>query len=137
MGKFKIIKDKKGATMTDVIIAMLIILIFTGILTSGFYNIYKQNISIAKDAIVSRYCITILEDIDKMTYEEVTEELNDNLAEKYNIEEEYNVKLKIENYNQYDETKQDIIKIITLSIDYEILGNMQNYTVQKLKIKEI
>ena len=52
--------------MTDVVIGMLILIIFTGILTSSFYKIYSYNLLIRMNAIAVDYTIKILEDIDKM-----------------------------------------------------------------------
>lgn len=134
---FKNVEKNKGAALSDVVIAILIMILFLGILTSGYYNIYKNNISIKREAIATDYAIMILEDIDKMSYEDVTEKLNLDLDNKYNILDDYTVYLNIENYNENDSSKQDIIKIVTLNIQYKDVDDDINYTVQKLKIKEL
>ncbi len=136
MNLLKNIKSNIAATMTDVVVGMLILIIFTGILTSGFYKIYSHNVSIRLNAIAVDYAIKILEDIDRMPYEEVTNELNNSLKEKYNIKDSYNATLDIKNYNENDETKQDIIKIVKLSIKYKGISEEETYSVEKLKIKE-
>lgn len=137
MKNIKKIKSNKAMTMTDVVIGMLIIIIFTGILTSSFYQIYKYNISIKMNALALEYSIKILEDIDKMPYEEVNNQLNDSLKENYKIREGYNAYIEIKNYNEEDKTKEDIIKIVTLTIKYKEIEKEQEYTVKKLKIKEL
>lgn len=137
MKNIKKIKSNKAITMTDVVIGMLIIIIFTGILTSSFYQIYKYNISIKMNALALEYSIKILEDIDKMPYEEVNNQLNDSLKENYKIREGYNAYIEIKNYNEEDKTKEDIIKIVTLTIKYKEIEKEQEYTVKKLKIKEL
>ncbi len=137
MKNIKKIKSNKAMTMTDVVIGMLIIIIFTGILTSSFYQIYKYNISIKMNALALEYSIKILEDIDKMPYEEVNNQLNDSLKENYKIREGYNAYIEIKNYNEEDNTKEDIIKIVTLTIKYKEIEKEQEYTVKKLKIKEL
>ncbi len=131
------IKSNKAATMADVIIGMLILIIFTGILTTSFYQIYKHNISIRINAIAVDYAIKIFEDIDKMQYEEVENNLNNNLRENYDIKDNYQINLVVQNYNQEDKTKEDIIKIITLNIKYKSVDESETYTVKKLKIKEM
>ncbi len=134
---FKKIKSNKGVTMTDVVIGMLILIIFTGILTSSFYKIYSYNLLIRMNAIAVDYTIKILEDIDKMKYDEVTEELNNTLTSNYNIMDKYKVSVKIENYNKDDNTKEDIIKIVTVDVKYNLNGDEKSYSVSKLKIKEM
>lgn len=134
---FKKIKSNKGVTMTDVVIGMLILIIFTGILTSSFYKIYSYNLLIRMNAIAVDYTIKILEDIDKMKYDEVTEELNNTLISNYNIVDKYKVSVKIENYNKDDNTKEDIIKIVTVDVKYNLNGDEKSYSVSKLKIKEM
>ena len=134
---FKKVKSNNGVTMTDVVIGMLILIIFTGILTSSFYKIYSYNLLIRMNAIAVDYTIKILEDIDKMKYEDVAEDLNSTLISDYNIMDNYNVSVKIEKYNKDDETKKDIIKIVTVDVKYDLKGDQKSYSVSKLKIKEM
>ena len=133
----KKIRETRAATMTDVIMGVIILIMFTGILTTSFYNIYSHNISIRMSAIAVDYTIKILEDIDRMSYEEVTNNLNNTLSEKYDIKENYTINLDIENYNKNDETKQDIIKIVKVTVKYKVADQEEEYTVKKLKIKEM
>lgn len=133
----KKIKENKAATMTDVVIGVIILIMFTGILTTSFYNIYSHNIAIRMNAVAVDYTIKILEDIDRMSYEEVTNDLNNTLNEDYDIKQNYTINLEIENYNEDDETKQDIIKIVKVTVKYKVAENEEEYTVKKLKIKEM
>lgn len=134
----EIIRNKlnRGVTLTDLVIAILIIGIFTGILTSGFTKIYRNNIYIKENEQAQYYAIRTLEDIDRMPYENVTNTLNLELAEKYNIDENY-LSINIENYNKDDPNKEDIIKIVTVTINYKVLNQDIQYSLKKVKIKEI
>ena len=134
MKKFK---ENRAATMTDVVMGVMIFIMFTGILTSGFYNIYRHNSAIRLNAIAVDYAVKILEDIDRMTYEEVTNDLNNELDEKYGIKGSYKVSLDVKNYNEDDEQKQDIIKIVNVTVKYNVAKKEEEYTVKKLKIKEM
>lgn len=134
MEKFK---SNKAATIADVVVGILIMIIFTGILTNSFYRIYKHNISIRMNAIAIDYAVKILEYTDKISYEEVNNSLNNLLKEKYNMNDNYIAYLEVENYNKDNETKEDIIKIVTLTINYNVLNENQTYKVKKLKIKEM
>ena len=131
------LKLNMGATLTDVVVAMLIIMLFTGILTTTFSNIYKNNIHIKMNAIAVDYAIKILEDIDKMPYEEVENSLNEEINTKYGDYKNYESHINIENYNEDDKNKEDIIKIITLTIKYKVLDSDEQYIIKKLKIKEM
>ena len=134
---FNKFKEYKGVTLTDVVIGMMILIMFTGILTTSFYNIYKNNVIARYDAMVIDYAIKILEGTDKMTYEEVTNDLSNSLNIIYNIPDDYKITLNVENYNKDDNTLSDIIKIVTLNIEYEVYGETKTYSVSKLKYKEI
>lgn len=131
------LKSNKAVTLTDVVIGILILIIFTGILTSSFSKIYFYNISIRMNAIAVNYSVKILEDIDKMKYEEVTNDLNNTLKEKYEILDKYKVSLEVENYNSTDASKEDIIKIVKVTVSYDLMGQEESYSVKKLKIKEM
>ena len=134
LNKFKL---NTGATLTDVVIAMLIIMLFTGILTTTFSGLYKNNIHIKMNAIAADYAIKILEDIDKMQYEEVDNTLNEEISKKYEDYKNYEAHLDIENYNKDDDSKEDIIKIVKLTIKYKVIDSNEEYVVKKLKIKEM
>ena len=108
------LKEDKAITLTDVVIGLAILILFTGILTSGFYQIYKYNANIRLDAIVVNYSISILENIDKLSYDEVTEELNENINQRYEIPEEYTINIGVEKYNKDDPEKEDLIKRIKI-----------------------
>lgn len=129
-------KSNRASTVLDVVTGMIILTLFIGILTTTFYQIYKYNMAIRLNAVAVNYTIKILEDIDKMPYEEVINELNNSLKESYNIDDNYKVSLDIQNYNKDDASKEDIIKIVTITTNYNGVDGQEQYTVRKLKIKE-
>ena len=83
------------------------------------------------------YAIRIAENIDKMSYEEVTDNLNSDLTTEYQLPDGFTGKVEVENYNKYDTTKQDIIKKVKITINYTFLKEERNYQIEKLKIKEM
>lgn len=135
--KKEILRSNRAVTMTDLVTGMLILIIFTGILTSSFSQIYKNNIYIKLNGIATNYAIAILENIDKMPYEEVTEDINSTIREDYNINKNFNANVSVENYNSDKPEKEDIIKIVTVTINYNFNNTEDRYTVRKLKIKEM
>jgi hypothetical protein len=130
------LKEKKGFTGIDVVVAVLIILLFVGMLVTAFYNIYKISTEIAFEAEALQYLVSALEYSDKINYEEVTEQnLLDYLANE-EIPENYTVTFRIQSYNQIDSTKQDIVKIVTGKIVYQIENKEEFIEISKLKVKE-
>ena len=121
MNLIKKMKSNRASTVLDVVTGMIILTLFIGILTTTFYQIYKYNMAIRLNAVAVNYTIKILEDIDKMPYEEVINELNNSLKQ---------------NYNKDDASKEDIIKIVTITTNYNGVDGQEQYTVRKLKIKE-
>jgi hypothetical protein len=132
----KKLKKNNGVSLLDVAVGLIILIMFTGILTTSFYKIYLYNISIRMNAIAVGYCIQIAEDIDQKKYEEVDNSLNDTLKDDYGIPDLYTINLEIENYNKDDPEKQDIIKIVDVEIEYKINNVEKTFGIRKLKIKE-
>ena len=70
-------------------------------------------------------------------YDEVTEDLNTNIKDRYNIPEGFSAQVKVVKYSDEDSTKQDIIKRVNITIKYKFLKEDKTYNLEKLKIKEI
>ena len=47
------------------------------------------------------------------------------------------VEFHVKNYNEDDNTLQDVIKIVTLKVKYGIYNQEEQITISKLKIREI
>lgn len=129
-------KKEKGFTMQDLIIACFIITLFVGIITSLITKVYSTN---AKTDLMSQmafYSIQILEDIDKRSYEEITNDLANNYHSQLSIPLGFDINIEVTNYGEEEKLK-DLIKIVKLTISYEFQGERETYKVEKLKIKEI
>ena len=132
------LNSNKGVTIPDVIIAMIILSLFVGVISSLFYQIVYHNNAIRYNAVAVNYAVKIAEDIDKMTYEEVVEEdLNESLQETYGYGDNIQIDIKVEKYSDEDASKKDLIKIVTITVQYEYMNSNQSYELKKLKIKEI
>ena len=103
-----------------------------------FVEIFYQNISIRMNAMAVNYAIIILEDTDRLPYAEVTtENLMGNIRERYLMSDNYTANIEVTNYSDIDSTKADIIKIVKVTISYELQDENYSFTVEKLKIKEM
>ena len=122
----------------DIVVSLLVLTLFAGVIASLFADVFFQNISIRMNALATNYAIKILEDTDKMAYNDVTQaQMDKNLTNKYGISSNYTVTVKVENYNANDYTKKDLIKIITVTVKYTLKDKPYTYTVKKLKIIEM
>lgn len=131
------IKSQKGFTMQDLVIAIVIIGLLTGILGTVMVAVYRVNLKAKITANATNYIIQIMEDIDKTSYDNVTEDLVTSYAEKFSIPSRYNISLKVENYNENND-KEDLIKKVELTISYHIESDVEEkIVINKLKIKEI
>ena len=138
-GKMKKVKLKsnKGVTITDVVVAVIILSVFTGVVGNLYYLIAKNNNLIKYNTVAVYNAIKIAEDIDKISYDEVTEDLNTNIKDRYNIPEGFSAQVNVVKYSDEDSTKQDIIKRVNITIKYKFLKEDKTYNLEKLKIKEI
>ena len=123
--KIKKLKSNRGISIADIVIAMLILCMFVGVIGNLYYQIAFQSDIIRYNAIATYYTVKIAEETDRIPYEEVTNDLNNTLREDYEIPDSFNITVDVENYNKNDNSKLDIIKIVTIQAEYEVLGSTQ------------
>lgn len=133
----KKLKSQNGFTMQDLMIACLIFILFTGLIGTLMYNSYYNNLRAELSADMTIYAVKILEDIDKISYEDVQTKTGTDYKEQFNIPAGYSVELSISNYGEGVENVEDIMKIINLKISYTLQGETEDFVVKRLKIKEM
>lgn len=123
----------------DIVVSIVVLSLFAGIIAGMFAELFIQNVSIRMDAIAVNYAVTILEDTDRLSYAEVTtENMMKNVEEgRYYMADNYTANIEVTNYSDMDSSKEDIIKIVKVTISYTLRNQEYSYTVQKLKIKEM
>src|SRR5574344_620984 len=84
MFKNKILKANKGIMISDALIAMLIILLFSGIVITLITNITVEKTKISQNSMIIDFATKMLEYVEKLPYADVTEE---NLINYVNSEE--------------------------------------------------
>ena len=134
----KNIKSNRGFSITDVVIALIILTIFTGVIGNLIYQIAYNNAALRVNAIAADYAVKEAEYIDKIAYEDV-QTSNEKITQinGENVLDAFTIKLDVEDYKANDETKQDIIKKVTITVNYNILKDEKSYKIEKLKIKEM
>ena len=137
MSKNKInIKSNKGFTIADLAIALIVFVIFTGIIGTLFYSSFKINSQARISAVATNYAIEILEDIDKIAYDDVQNGMESKYIEQFSIPEGYELSIKIQKYNLGND-KADLIKKVKLTLSYGMMGDTEQIVIQRLKVKEI
>ena len=79
------LKSNKGFTMQDVIIGMVILTVFAGTIAGSYLAIYKIQAETQMTAVASLYGIQILENIDRIAYEDVKNGMEDTYKQAYDI----------------------------------------------------
>lgn len=132
------IKSNKAMSMADIIIAIFILTLFVGVIGSLYYQILLNSNLVRMNAFAVYYSIKIAENIDKMAYEKVTNDLNTTVKSDYAIPDDYQIQIQVNPYQKEDSTQEkDIIKIVTIKITYQCLNETRDYEIKKLKVKEI
>ena len=145
--KLELIREEKGIVVTDAIIAILIIMLFTGLITSLTSKIMIEKMKIKMNSQQMTFVTQIFEHIEKMEYNEVTEENVINYINSIeptkisagtsldNLTTANKIKVKVEKYETTEENPGfDLVKIVTLTIQNE-LDNKQ-YTTEISRIKK-
>ena len=161
----KKIKKENGFAGSDALIAVLIIVLFTGIIATIIYNIYLSNASIKRMGTATKYITNIFENMDKAYYDDVTliglkdyinanSELFSTSENQINISSNntsesgesigitdnprYTINVDIEYYNktQGNEDKLDLVKQITVTVIYKLGNKNQEITMTRVKSRE-
>ncbi|MCI9087659.1 MAG: hypothetical protein HFJ32_03790 [Clostridia bacterium] len=131
----KIVKDlksNKGFTMQDVIIAIAILTLFAGTIAGSYLAIYKIQAETQITAVATLYGIQILENIDRVAYEDVKNGMEDTYKQAYGISDQMGLRIEV---SQYD--SENTIKKVKLTLSYQVAGNTEDLVLEKLKVKEL
>ena len=158
------IKEQKGFATSDALLAVLIIILFSGLIATISYNVYLSNSSIKRMSKATGYITNMFEYIDKEYYQNVTVDglrnyINNNQAifnttdnqvniSSNNTEETsrsigsnnpaFTMNIYIEYYNktQGNTDKLDLVKEITMTVNYKLGNKNQEITMTRNKAKE-
>lgn len=128
------IKSENGFTMQDLLAGCLILTIFVGTIAGLMTYVYKTNVQTRLMAQMASYAVEILEDIDKISYEDAQDKDGNYYKEKFSIPAGFNLDLQ---FSDYGENLEDVIKIVNLKVSYTFNNDTTEYKIQRLKIKEM
>ena len=121
------LKSDRGITGTDISIAIIVIFVFTVVISKLMYNGVEIQIS----ANASCYATIILEKVDEKPFDEITSNfvldlINDKVID---IDPMYSVYFYVEDLTY-------MYKKVTVKILYSINNKQQDLTISKIKVNE-
>lgn len=130
------LKSNKGFTMQDLAIAVIIIILFAGTIGGSYIAIFKVQGETQLSAVATLYAIQIMENIDKIAYDEVITGMETNYRNNnnpnINVPDAMGLTIKADKYNE-----EDTIKMVTLTITYGFTGSKEELVLEKIKVKEL
>ena len=132
--------SQRGVTSADVIVAVIIIMLFVSVITTGFYNYYKSVQSKNRITIATNIIVDVIENVEMLKYDEVTKENIDNIVKNFEsdgtISKSYTVTTDLQNYNETEGNtdKKDFIKILKVKVTYGD-NDIENFEVTRLITK--
>lgn len=115
---------QRGVTSADIIVAVVIIMLFVSVITTGFYNYYKSIQSKNRVTIATNIVIDIIENVEMLQYDEVTKENVNNIIETLKLDgtisKPYTITVDLQKYNETEGNidKKDLVKILKVKVTY-------------------
>ena len=129
----KILKNNKGITGIDLTIGLIVLALFSGVITMLMSYKYKYSLEIQKGANAMAYATMVLEKVDEKSYEEVNEAFVtylENLGE-IELSDQYVINFSAK------ELSKDLFKKVEITVNYDFFGEQKSLAINKLKIKEL
>ena len=131
----------KGIATGDIIIAITIVIMFVSVITTMFYSYYISITARNRANTAINIMIDIIENVKLASYNGLNDASLDDLITRFKnkgqIQSGYNVEANVQKYNEIagNETKQDIIKILTVNVSYLVGDKNENLEIRTLIIK--
>lgn len=127
------LKQNKGVTLADAIIAITIFMIFTGLIITISYNIYLQSNFVKRNSSATNYIVDLFEYAQVLEFKDVTmEKLDEYINQKEGIStldnssKGYKMKISVK------ENKEGYIKQIDATVSYKIGKKEKSVTMSTL-----
>lgn len=151
----KNLKKNNGFTQADIVISIVILMLFTTLVSALFYNSYISSIKSKRHSEATTYLSKIFESTELISYNNLENEIIDvinkidsdklsgtiveNGNSQANLSTPYKAEVEIMNYNQMEGNtdKEDLVKQITVTIKYNSRKDKEEtVTAKRLKTKE-
>ena len=129
------IKNSKGFTQTDIVVAVVAIIFFTTLIVALMTNVKVQITKLKGKLLADIYLTEALENVGILQYDYVTEENKNLIFPK--MTDVFTPQLSISKLTDEDNTKdEDVIKKVEVKITYQIGNKTYEETAKRLKVKE-
>ena len=129
-------RKNNGFVGIDMTIAVMAIIIFSGLIIFLMYNNFLENVKIKREALATIYLTETMENIGIESYDNINIDNKENLISANAIENGYDIQLTISDFYEDDTTKEDIIKKVVATISYKIGNKNYQHSMERVKIKE-
>ena len=134
------VKKKNGFIGMDMVIAIVAMLIFSGLIFSLMYNNAIENSKIRKETMAIIYLTEILEGVGIADYDNISKESIDKgflLPEEVPDSYEINIEIITDDFKLADnQVEPDIMKKVIATISYKVGNKDYKLSMERLKIKE-
>jgi len=160
------LKNNRGVTLADISISIMIIFLFSSLITGLVYNYSTSIKAVNRKAEATQHAITVIEELKQIEYNNILSALANN-GIKYNENEKYytlgldelneipenksidhqilekdgyNIVIKLQKYEETEgnsDKEKDIIIIATVTVKYNVGRQEQKVQLTTLLVKEI
>lgn len=133
----KYLKKQEGILVSDAIIAILVILLFIGVISSLITNVVLETTKTKMSSRQMDIATEVLEYANKLPYLDTTATTLNNYASELEVANNniYDIEIEVENYNSIpgNEIKENIIKTITVTVTSSLRNKEYSTTISILK----
>ena len=129
------IKKDNALAGIDIVIAIITIMIFSGLILALMYNNSVENVKVAKETMAMIYITEIFENIGIAEFDDVIETNIQNFIPEEALKN-YQIDMKIEQNIEDIQEGQDLIKKIRLTLRYSIGNKEYECYMERLKVRE-
>lgn len=129
------IKNSKGFTQTDIVVAVIALIFFTTLIVALMANVKVESTKLKGKLLADIYLTEALENVGILQYDYITEENKDLIFP--SMTDVFDSQISVSKIKDEDQDKEDdIIKKVELKITYKIGNKTYEESAKRLKVKE-
>lgn len=145
----KFIKNEKGFTLIDIIVALIIILLFMSVISVLFFNITKTSKEIERESQATYIATNIMESYKSKKYDDIPIVTNKAIADgevivdgqPIPVKDGYTALVTVENYvpkteNATGSKQNDLVKKITVTVKYKVANHEKQVELQASVVRK-
>lgn len=141
------LRNNRGFTGIDVSVALVIIVLFAGLVASLVYKFGIASKEIDRKSEATYLAIQVIEGIKQMDYQDIIEDtaggmtvqnIESSTGQTIENEDGYTITINVQNYKDkmQNDTLEDVMKIVKVTVEYTVETETQNVDVSTVVTKE-